>query len=136
MKEPGRLSRGCFDASHPIAEFLLFGGVERDPSRATTIESARFDDAAFDPVIDDVRADRETIRKHAEATPDKPAYVFVRDAEAAAAAIAAGTGSTVTLCVGGKLDNVFNRPVTLAGTVEFAGPASFRFWGEGYTGVE
>ena len=49
--------------AHPIAEFLLFGGVERDPPRATTIESARFDDVAFDPVIDDVCADREAICK-------------------------------------------------------------------------
>lgn len=68
--------------------------------------------------------------------PDKPAYVFVRDAESAATAIAAGVGATVTLWVGGKLDNVFNQPVELTGTVEFAGPAAFRFGGEGYTGVE
>jgi microcystin degradation protein MlrC len=71
-----------------------------------------------------------------EANPEKPALVYVRDAESAEAAIAAGTGATVTLSVGGKLDNVFNKPVQLTGTVEFAGPASFRFGGEGYTGVE
>jgi microcystin degradation protein MlrC len=71
-----------------------------------------------------------------EADPDKPAYVFVRDEESAAAAIAAGTGSTISLDVGGKLDNVFNKPVQVTGRVEFAGPASFRFGGEGYTGVE
>ncbi len=71
-----------------------------------------------------------------EANPDKPAFVFVRDAESAATAIAAGTGATVTLSVGAKLDNIFNQPVELTGTVEFAGPASFRFGGEGYTGVE
>ena len=71
-----------------------------------------------------------------EANPDKPAFVFVRDAESAATAIAAGTGATVTLSVGGKLDNIFNQPVELTGTVDFAGPASFRFGGEGYTGVE
>ncbi len=47
-----------------------------------------------------------------------------------------GVGATVTLSVGGKLDNIFNQPVELTGTVEFAGPASFRFGGEGYTGVE
>jgi len=70
------------------------------------------------------------------AGPDKPAYVFVRDAESAAAAIAAGVGASVTLQVGGKIDNVFNRPVELTGTVDFAGPASFRFGGAGYTGVE
>jgi microcystin degradation protein MlrC len=71
-----------------------------------------------------------------DANPDRPAYVFVRDEESAAAAIAAGTGVTVTLDVGGKVDSVFNKPVRITGTVEFAGPASFRFGGEGYTGVE
>ncbi|TXG85792.1 MAG: M81 family peptidase, partial [Thermomicrobiales bacterium] len=71
-----------------------------------------------------------------DADPEKPALVFVRDAESAEAAIAAGTGAAVTLMVGGKLDNIFNQPVELTGTVEFAGPASFRFGGEGYTGVE
>jgi microcystin degradation protein MlrC len=70
------------------------------------------------------------------AKPDKPAFVFVRDAESAEAAISAGVGATVTLCVGGKLDNVFNQPVQVTGTVGFVGPASFRFGGEGYTGVE
>lgn len=71
-----------------------------------------------------------------EADPDRPALVFVRDAESAEAAIAAGLGATVTLSVGGKIDNVFNRPVEVTGTVQFAGPASFRFGGGGYTGVE
>lgn len=70
------------------------------------------------------------------ANPDKPAYVFVRDAESAEAAITAGVDRTVTLDVGGKIDHLFNQPVTLTGTVEFAGPASFRFGGAGYTGVE
>jgi microcystin degradation protein MlrC len=65
-----------------------------------------------------------------------PAYVCVRDPEAAAAAIAAGVGATVELRVGAKMDTVFNQPVTLRGTVTFAGPASFRFGGGGYTGVE
>lgn len=71
-----------------------------------------------------------------DANPDKPAFVFVRDAESAEAAIAAGTGATVALSVGGKIDNVFNQPVEVTGTVQFAGPASFRFGGGGYTGVE
>lgn len=71
-----------------------------------------------------------------QANPDKPAYVFVRDAESAGAAIAAGVGATVTLRVGGKLDHVFNQPVEVTGIVEFAGPASFRFGGAGYTGIE
>jgi microcystin degradation protein MlrC len=71
-----------------------------------------------------------------EANPDKPAYVFVRDEESAAASIAAGVGAEISLDVGGKIDNVFNKPVRVNGTVTFAGPASFRFGGEGYTGVE
>lgn len=70
------------------------------------------------------------------ARPALPAYVCVRDPEAAEAAIAAGTGSSVDLMVGGKIDHVHNAPVRLTGTVAFAGPASFRFAGGGYTGVE
>lgn len=70
------------------------------------------------------------------AKPAKPAFVFVRDPESAAAAIAAGVGANVTLRVGGKLDHIFNKPVDVTGTVEFAGPAAFRFGGGGYTGVE
>jgi microcystin degradation protein MlrC len=68
--------------------------------------------------------------------PPEPAYVCVRDPEAAQAAIAAGVGATVDLTVGGKLDTQFNQPIRLRGTVAFAGPARFRFAGEGYTGVE
>ena len=67
---------------------------------------------------------------------DVPALVCVRDPEAAAEAIAAGVGATVELTVGAKLDTVYNRPVTIRGEVTFAGPASFRFGGGGYTGVE
>lgn len=68
--------------------------------------------------------------------PDRPAYVCVRDAEVAEQAIAAGVGSEVDVLVGGKLDNVFNRPVRFRGTVVWAGDARFRFSGQGYTGVE
>jgi microcystin degradation protein MlrC len=71
-----------------------------------------------------------------EANPPKPAYVFVRDEQAAAAAIDAGVGAEVTLDIGGRLDSLFNKPVRVTGSVEFAGPASFRFGGGGYTGVE
>src|SRR5215212_1050941 len=66
----------------------------------------------------------------------EPAFVCVRDPGAAEIAIAAGVGAQVTLEVGGKLDNVYNEPITVQGTVTFAGPARFRFSGEGYTGVE
>jgi microcystin degradation protein MlrC len=70
------------------------------------------------------------------ADPVEAALVCVRDPEAAAAAITAGEGATVDLEVGGKLDSIYNRPVRLRGTVNYAGPASFRFAGGGYTGVE
>ncbi|MDQ3413099.1 MAG: M81 family metallopeptidase [Chloroflexota bacterium] len=65
-----------------------------------------------------------------------PAYVCVRDPDAAVTAIAAGLGAAVSLSVGAKLDTVYNQPVRLDGVVTFAGPAHFRFGGGGYTGVE
>ncbi|HEX5498441.1 MAG TPA: M81 family metallopeptidase, partial [Thermomicrobiales bacterium] len=70
------------------------------------------------------------------ADPPEPAFVCVRDPAAAKEAIAAGAGASVDLMVGAKLDNRYNQPVRLRGTVAFAGPARFRFQGEGYTGVE
>ncbi|HEU5431270.1 MAG TPA: M81 family metallopeptidase, partial [Thermomicrobiales bacterium] len=76
------------------------------------------------------------IRALLAADPAEPAHVCVRDPEAAREAIAAGVGGTVDLAVGGKLDNRYNQPVRLRGEVAFAGPARFRFQGEGYTGVE
>lgn len=66
----------------------------------------------------------------------RPAFACIRDPEAAKSAIAAGIGAEVDLIVGGKLDNVFNQPVRLQGEVTYAGPARFRFGGEGYNGVE
>lgn len=67
---------------------------------------------------------------------DGPAYCCIRDPEAARIAIIAGVGATVDLEAGGKLDNIYNQPIRLRGEVIFAGPASFRFQGEGYTGVQ
>ena len=49
--------------AHPITKLLLPDGIERDPPRPTAVKLARVDHATVDPVIDDVRADRETIRK-------------------------------------------------------------------------
>jgi microcystin degradation protein MlrC len=66
----------------------------------------------------------------------EPAFVCVRDPAAANVAIAVGVGGEVALEVGGKLDTVYNEPVSIQGTVTFAGPARFRFGGAGYTGVE
>jgi microcystin degradation protein MlrC len=71
-----------------------------------------------------------------EADPPRTALVCVRDPEAVERAIAAGVGGAFDADVGGKLDNVYNQPVRYTGIVEFAGPASFRFAGGGYTGVE
>ncbi len=67
--------------------------------------------------------------------PTRTALCNVRDPDAAKAAAAAGVGSEVALMVGGKLDNVYNQPVRVTGTVEFAGPTTFRFGGRGYTGM-
>ena len=47
--------------AHPFAKFRVLRSTERDPPRATAVELARFDDAAFNPVIDDVYADAVTI---------------------------------------------------------------------------
>lgn len=70
------------------------------------------------------------------ADPPKTTILCVRDADAVEAAVAAGVGGNFDQLVGGKLDSVYNAPVRYTGTVEFAGPASFRFGGGGYTGVE
>src|SRR5690606_19426870 len=69
------------------------------------------------------------------AGPPRTALANVRDADAAAAAAAAGVGAEVDLLVGGKLDHVYNSPVRITGTVEFAGPATYAFGGGGYTGM-
>lgn len=71
-----------------------------------------------------------------DADPSLPAYVCIRDPQAASEALAAGIGNEVVVEAGGKLDTVYNTPVRLRGTVAFAGPARFRFEGGGYTGVE
>jgi microcystin degradation protein MlrC len=69
------------------------------------------------------------------AGPPKTTFATVRDAEAARMAVEAGVGAEVDLMVGGKLDHIYNQPIRYTGTVEFAGPASFRFGGGGYTGM-
>jgi microcystin degradation protein MlrC len=69
------------------------------------------------------------------AGPPRTALCNVRDPEAARIAAAAGVGAEVDLMVGGRLDHFYNQPVRITGTVEFAGPASFRFGGGGYTGM-
>jgi microcystin degradation protein MlrC len=70
------------------------------------------------------------------ADPAKPALICVRDPQVAAEAAATGVGGVIDTRVGGKLDSDYNQPVTFRGTVDWAGSASFRFGGAGYTGVE
>ncbi len=70
-----------------------------------------------------------------EAGPPKTTLATMHDAEAALAAFAVGVGAEVDLMIGGKLDNIYNQPIRYTGVVEFAGPASFRFGGGGYTGL-
>jgi microcystin degradation protein MlrC len=131
------LAQACWDERHafmeielvPIAEAIQLALTE--PTGPVVLSDCADGTGAGSP--GDATA---VIAALLEADLDKPAYVFVRDAESAATAIAAGAGATVSLQVGGKIDHVFNQPVALTGTVEFAGPAAFRFGGGGYTGVE
>jgi microcystin degradation protein MlrC len=131
------LAQACWDERHAFMEIELVHIAEAiqqalaEPTGPVILSDCADGTGAGSP--GDATA---VIAALLDANPDKPAYVFVRDAESAEAAIAAGTGSTVTLSVGGKIDNVFNQPVELTGAVEFAGPAAFRFGGGGYTGVE
>ena len=69
------------------------------------------------------------------AGPPRLSLANVRDPEVARAALQAGVGAGVDLMVGGKLDHIYNQPLRVTGTVDFAGPASFRFVGGGYTGM-
>jgi microcystin degradation protein MlrC len=69
------------------------------------------------------------------AGPPKTSFANIRDPEAARACIDAGIGAEVDLMIGGKLDHVYNQPIRFTGVVTFAGPASYRFGGGGYTGM-
>lgn len=70
-----------------------------------------------------------------EAGPPRMALANIRDGEAALAAARSGVGAEVDLMLGATLDHVYNQPVRFTGTVEFTGPATFRFGGGGYTGM-
>lgn len=67
--------------------------------------------------------------------PPRTTLANIRDPEAAREAAKAGVGAEVDLLIGGKLDHVYNTPIRLTGIVEFAGHASYRFGGGGYTGM-
>lgn len=54
--------------------------------------------------------------------PDKTAiFSNIPDAQAVQTAINTGIGNKVTLSVGGKLDHVHSEPLTISGTIRFAG---------------
>lgn len=64
-------------------------------------------------------------------TPDiKAAVPYLWDSVAAATALAAGTGATVSLAVGGHTSDKAGGPVTLSGTVIWAGEARFAMGGK------
>ena len=131
------LAKACWDEHNPIMDIQLVPIAQAiEQALAESTGPVVLSDCADGTGAGSPGDATAVIAALLEANPDKPAYVYVRDAESAEAAISAGTGATVALRVGGKLDNVFNQPVELTGTVEFAGPASFRFGGGGYTGVE
>jgi len=48
---------------------------------------------------------------------DGPAFVPMVDAEAVHAAIKAGVGATITIALGGKMDNLFSQPIEVTGKV-------------------
>ena len=77
-----------------------------------------------------------TVAALLEADPPQPTLACIRDPEVAARAIAIGVGGEIDMGVGARLDPRRGPPVPFAGTVEWAGPARFRFGGGGYTGVE
>jgi len=69
----------------------------------------------------DVTATLESLLAHPAFGAKGPAtaiFASIPDAEAVAACMAAGTGQSVSLAVGGKLDTVHGKPLGLVGTVQ------------------
>ena len=62
------------------------------------------------------------------------AVPYLLDPQAAAAAIEAGEGATVTLAVGGRSSDRAGSPVTITGTVLYAGDKSYRGTGAMWNG--
>jgi microcystin degradation protein MlrC len=60
----------------------------------------------------------------------------VVDKEAVQAAYSAGSGASLRVSLGGKLDSVFNSPVDVDAVIEWLGLASFHFEGPFLTGLE
>jgi microcystin degradation protein MlrC len=51
-------------------------------------------------------------------------------------AIGAGVGNTVTLDVGGRVDNVYCRPVSITGYIKAIADGRYRYQSTSYTGME
>jgi microcystin degradation protein MlrC len=66
----------------------------------------------------------------------EPAYLTMVDPVAVETAIAAGVGSTITLLVGGRVDNVYSRPVKITAYVKSITDGKWRYHGTSFTGVE
>jgi microcystin degradation protein MlrC len=66
----------------------------------------------------------------------EPTLLTIVDPIAVERAVAAGVGSTVTLEVGGRVDNVYCRPVTITGYVKAIADGRYRYRSTSYTGME
>jgi microcystin degradation protein MlrC len=107
-----------FIAPAGSAEWCLDAALKLD-SRAVFLS-----DAGDNPTAGgagDVTATLGTLLAHPAFGPTGPAtaiFASIPDAEAVAACMAAGTGQSVSLAVGGKLDPVHGKPLGLTGTVQ------------------
>lgn len=102
-------------------------------------EACRIADHSDRPVILLEHADRMVdstyvLRAVLERRLGRTAVPFLWDPKAVAAGMAAGLGAQVRLSVGGHSSDRAGGPVTVEGTVVFAGPKSFRATGPYYTG--
>jgi microcystin degradation protein MlrC len=104
--------------------------VEAGLARAKTVAAS-----ADRPVVILEHADRMndstyTLRALLREPHLKAAVPYIWDPNAAAAAVAAGTGATVTLTIGSHSSEKAGGPLTLTGTVEWAGEKRFTMGGE------
>jgi microcystin degradation protein MlrC len=66
----------------------------------------------------------------------EPAFLTLVDPVAVERAIQAGVGATVMLTVGGRIDNIYCRPVPLTAHVKTISDGRYRYTGTSYTGLE
>ncbi len=86
----------------------------KNPPQEPLIFSARGDDP-FSGAPGDATF---LLKKVLENNVQKAAVACIPDPESVQKAVQAGLGATVTLQIGGKMDNVYNSPVEISGTVE------------------